>query len=152
MLNHDELLKHPNYLLTTYNLEIYKQLAEYMKENKLKKKDVAKGLGFSQAYVSQIFAGKFNFTLKKIVELGLYVGKVPYLEYITPEEYWRRKKEGTKERTVKEYHYTVSAPVNNQKNNSIFDSWNGNLIDYDGGRLPQKVTTVTKLATPELNG
>jgi transcriptional regulator with XRE-family HTH domain len=96
MTENDELLKYPNYLLTTYQLEIYRQLRLYMDKNKLKQKDVAQQLNFSDAYVSQILNGKFNFTLKKLIQLGIVIGKVPHLEFVESDEYWRREKAGTK--------------------------------------------------------
>jgi transcriptional regulator with XRE-family HTH domain len=43
-----------------------------MKANNLNQGDVAKKLGVSNAYVSQILNGNFNFTLKKLIELGCY--------------------------------------------------------------------------------
>jgi len=92
MLSQDELLKYPNYLLSTYQLEIYKQLSLYMERNNLKQRDVAKKLNFSEAYVSQILNGNFNFTLKKLIELGLAIGKVPYLEFVEANEYWERER------------------------------------------------------------
>jgi len=137
MLNRDELLKHPNYLLTTYNLEIYKQLVTYMEENKLKKKDVANDLGFSRPYVSQILAGKFNFTLKKLIELGLYVGKVPYLEFIDPVEYWEKEEE-------KKSSITIDASAASDSDSfAEFD-----LLDTKGGVLLHDISN-DKLVNPK---
>jgi transcriptional regulator with XRE-family HTH domain len=128
MLSHEELLEHPNYLLTTYQLEIYRQLDKYMKSNNLKGKDVAKKLNVSRSYVSQILSGEFNFTLKKLVELGLMMNKVPYLEFIDPSEYWRREKEGTKQTT----YITVSSPK------VMFSDY-----DFDsGGSIPEYHVTI----------
>jgi transcriptional regulator with XRE-family HTH domain len=95
------LLKYPNYLLSTYQLEIYSQLGTYMDKNNLKKKDIAQKLNVSNSYVSQILNGKFNFTLKKLIQLGLAIDKVPYLEFVEPDEYWKMEKnEWKKERTI----------------------------------------------------
>ncbi len=95
MFKKEELLAKPNYLLTTYQNEIYRQVISYMKENNLSQKDVAEKLGVSNAYISQIINGNFNFTLKKLIELGLMIGKVPALEFVEFNEYWRREIEGT---------------------------------------------------------
>ncbi len=92
MINKDKLLLRPNYLLTRYQNEIFRQLGEYMEKNNLKKQDIAEALGVSNAYVSQILHGDFNFTLKKLIELGLLVGKVPMLEFVAKEEYWLIRK------------------------------------------------------------
>jgi predicted XRE-type DNA-binding protein len=87
-----ELLESPDYLLTKYQNEIYRQLCGYMDVNKLSQKDVAKKLGVSNAYISQVLNGNFNFTLKKLIELGLAMGKVPRIEFMDKEEYHSSKK------------------------------------------------------------
>jgi transcriptional regulator with XRE-family HTH domain len=141
MLNHDELLQHPNYLLQRYQLEIFRQLSDYMKANNLKKQDVAEKLNVSRSYISQILNGDFNFTLKKLIELGLMMNKVPFIEFIQPKEYWRREREGTTEYVVKEVKYTVEAA-------GIIDASAAdyNLLDQTGGRLPTSVsTTLTQI-------
>lgn len=139
MLNQEELLKHPNYLLSTYQLEIYRQLSNYMEANHLKKKDVAAKLKVSNSYVSQILGGDFNFTLKKLIELGLMMNKVPYLEFVDPNEYWRREKEGTKEVIVRETHYTVDSSTVSSL--SFYGDYP--LLDLKGGQLPKSVSAIT---------
>ncbi len=90
MLSREELLKHPNFLLSSYQNDIYNLLMDYKESKGLSKSEIAKELGVSKSYVSQILNGDFNFTLKKIIQLGLATGKVPYLEFVTPEQYWER--------------------------------------------------------------
>jgi transcriptional regulator with XRE-family HTH domain len=92
MFSKEELLKRPNYLLTKYQNEIYRQLVEYMQTNNLTQKDVAERLGASSAYVSQILNGNFNFTLKKLIEIGVMVGKIPALEFVDVSEFQKREK------------------------------------------------------------
>ena len=41
----------------------------------------AEQLGVSKGYVSQVMKGEFNYTLKKLIELSLAVGKAPVLEF-----------------------------------------------------------------------
>lgn len=95
----EELLNRPDYLLTKYQNEIYRQLTSYMKENGLTQSDVAKSLGVSNAYVSQIINGNFNFTLKKLIELGILIGKVPEINFISKEEFIRKSKSDKKKGT-----------------------------------------------------
>ncbi|HLG03473.1 MAG TPA: helix-turn-helix domain-containing protein [Bacteroidia bacterium] len=95
MFSKEELLKRPNYLLTKYQNEIYRQLIAYIQSNNLAHKDIAAKLGVSNSYVSQVLNGEFNFTLKKLIEIGLLIGKVPTLEFVDFNEYWRREKEKT---------------------------------------------------------
>jgi len=93
MISKKELLSTPNYLLTKYQNEIYRQLVTYMESNKLSQRDVADKLGVSDSYISQVLNGNFNFTLKKLIELGLFMNKIPCLEFITFNEFWLREKE-----------------------------------------------------------
>ena len=92
MLTQDELLETPDYLLTKYQNEIFRVLHEYMGNNRLSQKDVAKKLGVSNAYISQVLNGNFNFTLKKLIELGLAIGKVPKIEFVDKGEFQATKK------------------------------------------------------------
>ncbi len=92
MLNKKELLEGPEYLLTGYQNEIFRQLSAYMEKHQMSQKDLAEKLGVSNAYVSQILNGNFNFTLKKLIELGLFIGKVPNIEFLEQHEFWKRNK------------------------------------------------------------
>lgn len=90
MLNKKELLEGPEYLLTGYQNEIFRQLSAYMEKHQMSQKELAEKLGVSNAYVSQILNGNFNFTLKKLIELGLLIGKVPNIEFMDQDEFWKR--------------------------------------------------------------
>jgi len=91
MIKREQLLKRPNYLLTKYQNEIYRQLVEYMKERKISQSEIAQKLDVSNSYVSQILNGDFNFTLKKIIELALMIGKVPHIEFLSITDYWLKE-------------------------------------------------------------
>jgi len=86
-------------------------------DNNLKKKDIAEKLKVSNSYISQILNGDFNFTLKKLIELGLVIGKIPYLEFIGFDEYWKRERNGgVKERSITNnitYHVTIGQVYSN---------------------------------------
>lgn len=95
MLSKKELLSTPNYLLTKYQNEIFRQLVMFMESHNLTQRDVAKKLGVSASYISQILNGNFNFTLKKLIELGLMMDKIPNLEFVTFDEFWLKEKESS---------------------------------------------------------
>jgi transcriptional regulator with XRE-family HTH domain len=92
MISKQELLKRPNYLLTKYQNEIFRQVSAYMLSNNLSQKQVAEKLGVSNAYVSQILNGNFNFALKKLIEIGLMIGKVPTIEFLDFKNFQRSEK------------------------------------------------------------
>jgi transcriptional regulator with XRE-family HTH domain len=81
MINKEELTKTPEYWLETIQNEIFRLVNSYLKENKMSQTQFAVQLGVSKGYVSQIMKGEFNYTLKKMIELSLAVGKAPVLEF-----------------------------------------------------------------------
>jgi transcriptional regulator with XRE-family HTH domain len=95
MINRQELFKTPNYLLTKYQNEIFRQLDAYMRQHGLSQKEIAEKLGVSNAYVSQILNGNFNFTLKKLIEIGLMMGRVPSIEFLTKDDFEQKEKKKT---------------------------------------------------------
>lgn len=86
MLKRDELINRPEYWLETIQNEIFRQVTAYLKENKLTQNQFAEQLGVSKGYVSQIMKGEFNYTLKKLIELSLAVGKAPVIVFKPLEE------------------------------------------------------------------
>lgn len=93
MFTQEELFESPTYLLTIYQNEIFREVHGYMQEKCITQKELAKKLGVSDAYVSQILNGKFNFTLKKLIELGLAIGKIPKIKFIPQESVSRKPKQ-----------------------------------------------------------
>jgi len=81
MIKHDDLIKRPEYWLETIQNEIFRQVTTYLKDNNLTQTHFSKQLGVSKGYVSQVMKGEFNYTLKKLIELSLAVGKVPVIVF-----------------------------------------------------------------------
>lgn len=83
MKTREDLLRSPTYWLTDVQIEVFNLLNTYMEENKLTQKQVAEKLNVSPSYVSQILNGNFNFTISKLIELALLVGKAPIIQFET---------------------------------------------------------------------
>lgn len=81
MLSRKEILTSPEYWFEEAQNELYRQVIDFMEKEKLNQKELAEKLGVSKGYVSQILKGEFNYTLKKLIELSMAVGKVPVIEY-----------------------------------------------------------------------
>lgn len=81
MIKHQELVQTPEYWFENIQNEIFRQVGAYLKENKLTQTQFAEQLGVSKGYVSQVMKGEFNYTLKKMIELSLAIGKVPVLDF-----------------------------------------------------------------------
>jgi plasmid maintenance system antidote protein VapI len=93
MKSREELYQTKEYWLESIQNEIFIQLEDFMQENNLNKAGLAKELGVSRAYITQILNGEFNFSLKKLIELSLAIGKVPNLHFQDMNEFINKKEE-----------------------------------------------------------
>ena len=80
MKKRSELIQSPAYWLDKYQGDIFRALVSYMEEKGLNQTQLSEELGVSKGYVSQILNGNFNFTLKKMIELSLSIGRIPDLK------------------------------------------------------------------------
>jgi len=94
MLKQEELVKRPEYWLETIQNEIYRQVTTYMKDNNMTQTQLAIQLGVSKGYISQVMKGEFNYTLKKLIELSLAVGKAPVIVFKPLEDLIKSDKDG----------------------------------------------------------
>lgn len=86
MITRLELLKSPEYWFENAQNELYRQVIEYKDRKGINQTELAKELGVTKGYVSQILKGEFNYTLKKLIEISLAIGKVPQIEYKSIQE------------------------------------------------------------------
>ena len=81
MISREKLLKSPEYWFEHVQNDLYGQVIAYMKAEGINQNQLARRLGVSKGYISQILNGRFNYTLKKLIELSLAIGKVPAITY-----------------------------------------------------------------------
>lgn len=81
MLTREELLRTPEYWFEQAQDELFRQVTEFMEKEGINQTELAQKLGVTKGYVSQVLKGEFNYTLKKLIELAMAVGKVPIIEY-----------------------------------------------------------------------
>lgn len=86
-MERDELLKSKEYWIAKIQMDLYQLIENYCIEKKITKTQLAKELGVSKGYISQILNGNFDHKLSKLVELSLAFGKVPIIEYENVEKY-----------------------------------------------------------------
>ncbi|UXE66287.1 MAG: helix-turn-helix transcriptional regulator [Chryseotalea sp. WA131a] len=82
-MTREELLRSPEYWFENAQNELYRQVVEYKEKKGINQTELAEELGVTKGYVSQILKGEFNYTLKKLIEISLAVGKIPQIEYKT---------------------------------------------------------------------
>ncbi|MCE7061854.1 helix-turn-helix domain-containing protein [Dyadobacter sp. CY343] len=93
MVTRKDLLNSPSYWLTNIQIEVFNLLNTYMEENNLTQRQVAEKLKVSPSYISQILNGNFNFTISKLVELALLVGKAPVIQFESVEDIMRAEED-----------------------------------------------------------
>lgn len=76
-----ELLQQESYWITKIQLDLYGQIDQYMKSNKLNKTQFAEKLGVTKGYLSQVLNGDFDHKLSRLVRLAMAIGKVPMIEF-----------------------------------------------------------------------
>ncbi|MGV3602005.1 MAG: helix-turn-helix domain-containing protein [Dyadobacter fermentans] len=86
MTEREEILRGTGYWLAKVQIQVFNLLNTYMEENNVTQKQVAEKLNVSPSYVSQILNGNFNFTISKLIELALLVGKAPIIHFETIEQ------------------------------------------------------------------
>lgn len=86
-MTREELLKSPAYWTTKLQMELYRQITEFMKSNHLNKTQLAEHLGCSKGYVTQLLNGDFDHKLSKFVELSLAINKIPDFSFSDVDEY-----------------------------------------------------------------
>lgn len=82
MITYNELLSTPEYWITRIQLDLYAVMERYMQNNHLSRSDLARELGVTKGYISQVLNGDFDHRLSKLVKLSLAVGMVPQISYI----------------------------------------------------------------------
>lgn len=113
MTEREKLLRSPAYWLTKVQIQVFNLLNTYMEENNLTQKQVAEKLNVSPSYVSQILNGNFNFTISKLIELALLVGKAPLIQFEMVDELFKAEQtlQTTSKPTTKARKLSVSQKI-----------------------------------------
>ena len=86
-MTREELLKSPAYWTAGLQMELYRQIVEFMENHHMNKTQLAEYLGCTKGYVTQLLNGDFDHKLSKFVELSLAVGKIPEVTFSDVEQY-----------------------------------------------------------------
>lgn len=95
-MNRQELLKNKGYWISKIQIDLYNHFEKYMKENKLNRTQIAKQLGVTKGYITQVLNGDFNHRISKLVELSLAINRVPEINFRDIEEYIQADKSESK--------------------------------------------------------
>ena len=108
----EKIISQPSYWVEQINGELYDSIMIYMEVNKMKQKDLAKYLGISTGRMSQIInEGDINFSLEKIIQIALKIGKIPSFRF-------QDKKEFLKQETGSEFNGVLFPQKENNEDHS----------------------------------
>lgn len=85
-MKREDLLRNSGYLTTKIQLYLYKCAENFMQRNNMNRTQLAKYLGVSKGYVSQLLNGDFDHKLSKLVDLALAFEMVPDIRFRPIEE------------------------------------------------------------------
>lgn len=137
-MRREELLREKGYWIAKTQIDFYKQFEEYITKNKINRTLLAKKLGVSKGYVSQVLNGEFDHRISKFFELSIAVGKVPKIEFVDLEQLINEETEGIKNITWKLIPNKLRMEQKSQENlqckiNTEFFSINDNGISKTVG-------------------
>jgi len=95
-MKREALLQNKGYWISKIQIDLFKQLSDYMTKHSLNRTQLAKKLGVSKGYISQILNGDFNHRLSTLVELSLAMEKVPELKFTDLRQLIEEETEGIK--------------------------------------------------------
>lgn len=100
--NLEKILNQPSYWIEGINGVLYNAIFEFMEKNKFNRTQLAQVLGISKGRVSQILNdGEINFSIEKIVEISIKVGKYPVFELEDSQVYVNRLNDSNKFRSMR---------------------------------------------------
>ncbi|MCX6245132.1 MAG: helix-turn-helix transcriptional regulator [Bacteroidetes bacterium] len=94
MKSQEELIRSRGYWIANIQMDLFKYVDEYMRNNNLNRSQLAEKLGVTKGYISQVLNGDFNHRVATFVDLALAIGKVPKVEFEDLEEIISNVKDG----------------------------------------------------------
>lgn len=88
-MDRKDILSSPNYWATRIQIELYNCAEQYMRQNGLNRSELAKKLGVSRSYVTQLLNGDFDHRLSKMTELVTAFGYIPVVEFVKADAFFR---------------------------------------------------------------
>lgn len=80
-MSRKDILSSPEYWISKAQIDLYNHAEEFMDNNGMNRSQLAKHLGVSKGYVSQLLNGDYDHKLSKFMELAVAFGYVPKIEF-----------------------------------------------------------------------
>lgn len=85
-MSRQEILSSPEYWIAKTQIDLYNCAEDFMEANDFNRSQLAKHLGVSKGYITQLLNGDYDHKLSKLVELAISFGYVPHIEFRPIEE------------------------------------------------------------------
>lgn len=121
-MNREKLLKSPDYWLAGIQNDLYNEVEAHLETSGLKQNGLAKKLGVSPGYISQILNGNFDFKLSKFVKLCLAIGRVPHVSFKNLDEVINLETQ-----TTNAYQINESGYLNASSISAVYSSFSSEL-------------------------
>lgn len=82
-----ELVDSPSYHFAKLQNKLYREIHEFLQAPEMNKSKLAKKLGVSKGYITQVLNNGADHRLSNFIKLSLAIGKVPQVEFIRKSEY-----------------------------------------------------------------
>lgn len=86
-MDRKQLLSSKEYWLSKIQIDLFNQVSIYLETNNMNRSELAKKLGVTKGYISQILNGDSDHRISKLVELSLAIGLIPDIQFRNLEEY-----------------------------------------------------------------
>lgn len=104
--NLEKILNQPSYWIEGINGVLYNGIIEFMEKNNFNRTQLAQNLGISKGRVSQILNdGEINFSIEKIVEISIKVGKYPVFELEDSNVYLKKLNDTKQFKSIRIYNF-----------------------------------------------
>lgn len=86
-MDRKQLLNSKEYWLSKIQIDLFNQVFDYLENNNMNRSELAKKLGVTKGYISQVLNGDADHRISKMVELSLAIGVVPDVRFKNLKEY-----------------------------------------------------------------
>lgn len=81
-MTREELIKDEGYVTTGFQLKLLNLIEDYMEKNNLNRDKLAKKLGVTKGYISQLLNASYDHKISKLVNLALACDTMPLLFFV----------------------------------------------------------------------
>lgn len=86
-ITREELLTSKEYWTAKIQMDLFSEVEAYMAAHQMTRSQLAKYLGCTKGYISQLLSGDYDSRISKFVELSLAIGKIPEVSFTDIEQY-----------------------------------------------------------------